>query len=62
MFASGSPFPNLTYKGQEFHPGQGNNAYVFPGIALAVISCGIYRISEEVFLTAARVKKKKKNN
>lgn len=54
VFASGSPFPNCTYKGMEFHPGQGNNAYVFPGIALAVISTGIYRITEEIFLTAAK--------
>ena len=55
VFASGSPFPACTVNGQTFYPGQGNNAYIFPGVALGVITCGVRHISDGVFLRAAQV-------
>ncbi|XP_074839965.1 NADP-dependent malic enzyme, mitochondrial isoform X4 [Carettochelys insculpta] len=54
IFASGSPFSKVTLaSGQTFFPGQGNNAYVFPGVALGVIACGVRHISDDIFLTTA---------
>ncbi len=44
----------MTCEGRELRPGQGNNAYVFPGIGLGAVVCRARRIPDEVFLTAAR--------
>jgi malate dehydrogenase (oxaloacetate-decarboxylating)(NADP+) len=54
VFASGSPFPPLLEGETEWRPGQGNNAYIFPGVGLGVIACGARRVSDGMFLRAAR--------
>jgi malate dehydrogenase (oxaloacetate-decarboxylating)(NADP+) len=54
IFASGSPFPPQTYGGKTFRPGQGNTAYVVPGIGLGAIACKARTLPDELFLEAAR--------
>lgn len=54
IFASGSPFDAVSLLGHRFVPGQGNNAYIFPGVGLGVIACASRLVTDEMFLAAAR--------
>jgi len=53
VFASGSPFPTFEGFGKTYEPGQGNNAYIFPGAALGIITAGIHHVDDSVFLSSA---------
>ena len=55
VFASGSPFDPVTVNGKTFYPGQGNNAYVFPGVALGVLCANVNHVTDAMFLKASQV-------
>ena len=54
VFASGSPFPAIDLPdGGRWAPGQGNNAYVFPGVGLGAVGAEAKEVTDEMFLAAA---------
>ena len=54
IFTSGSPFDAISHEGKTLKPGQGNNAYIFPGVGLGAIACEATHITDEMFLASAR--------
>jgi malate dehydrogenase (oxaloacetate-decarboxylating)(NADP+) len=54
IFACGSPFDPVTFDGQRLVPRQGNNSYIFPGVGLGVIAARATRVTDEMFMAAAR--------
>jgi malate dehydrogenase (oxaloacetate-decarboxylating)(NADP+) len=54
LFASGSPFDPVEVHGRRFVPRQGNNSYIFPGVGLGLIAVKARRVSDAMFMAAAR--------
>ncbi|MGD0332297.1 MAG: NAD-dependent malic enzyme [Xanthobacteraceae bacterium] len=54
VIGTGSPFPPIPRNGHSFRIDQTNNAYVYPGVGLGAIAMKARRISDGMFLAAAR--------
>jgi len=53
-FASGTSYDPVTLEGKKFVPGQCNNSYIFPGIALAIVATVSRRVPVDSFFIAAK--------
>ncbi len=54
VVGTGSPFAPFEYKGRTYHFAQTNNSYIFPGVGLGVLATGARRITDTMFLAAAK--------
>lgn len=53
IYAAGVQFPQVTFNGQTYLPGQANNFYIFPAIGMAVFATRASKITDEMFIAAA---------
>jgi malate dehydrogenase (oxaloacetate-decarboxylating)(NADP+) len=54
VFASGSPFAPVQMREGLKVPGQGNNAYIFPGLGLGALQGKVTRITDSMLIAAAQ--------
>jgi len=54
IVASGSPFPAVVRNGRTFRIGQCNNSFIFPGVGLGLWVGQVRRVSDGMFLDAAK--------
>jgi malate dehydrogenase (oxaloacetate-decarboxylating)(NADP+) len=54
LFASGSPFDPVEFGGKRYVPRQGNNSYIFPGVGLGVVTMQASRVTDSMFMAAAK--------
>ena len=53
IVATGSPFEDVSYAGKTYPIGQGNNAFIFPGLGFAAILAEASRITDGMVLESA---------
>jgi malate dehydrogenase (oxaloacetate-decarboxylating)(NADP+) len=54
LVGCGSPFDPVTLDGRTHVPRQCNNSYIFPGVGLAAVTVRSTRVTNEMFMAAAR--------
>jgi malate dehydrogenase (oxaloacetate-decarboxylating)(NADP+) len=55
IVATGGPSDPIIHCGRTHRVGQGNNVFVFPGVGLGLRAGGVRRVTDAMFLNAARV-------
>lgn len=53
IVATGSPFPDVVLGERRFVVGQGNNAFIFPGVGLGTLAVGASEVTDGMFTAAA---------
>jgi malate dehydrogenase (oxaloacetate-decarboxylating) len=54
LIGTGSPFPPVQWNGKEVKIDQTNNSYIFPGVGLGVIASSALRVTDKMFMAAAK--------
>jgi malate dehydrogenase (oxaloacetate-decarboxylating) len=54
IIGTGSPFGNITKGGKTVRVDQTNNCYIFPGIGLGIIAVKATRVTDKMFMAAAK--------
>jgi malate dehydrogenase (oxaloacetate-decarboxylating) len=54
IIGTGSPFPPIQRNGRAFKVDQTNNSYIFPGVGVAALALKIPRITDRLFMAAAK--------
>ena len=54
LIGTGSPFPPVQWNGREMKIDQTNNSYIFPGVGLGIIASGARRVTDTMFMAAAK--------
>jgi malate dehydrogenase (oxaloacetate-decarboxylating) len=55
IVGTGSPFGNIMRDGKEYRVDQTNNCYIFPGMGLGLIAVKAKRVTDNMFMAAAKV-------
>ncbi|MCA9838005.1 MAG: NAD-dependent malic enzyme [Trueperaceae bacterium] len=53
IVATGSPFADVQYQGERYSIGQGNNAFIFPGVGLGIMLSGASKVTDRMLTEAA---------
>jgi malate dehydrogenase (oxaloacetate-decarboxylating) len=54
LVAAGSPFRDVEFGGRRFRVGQGNNAFIFPGLGLGALAVRARKVTSSMTSTASR--------
>jgi len=54
LVATGSPFPDVTINGKTIHINQTNNSYIFPGLALGILTSRARRVTDGMIMASMK--------
>jgi malate dehydrogenase (oxaloacetate-decarboxylating) len=55
LVGTGTPFAPVEWKGRKIPIDQTNNSYIFPGMGLGILAAGARRVTDAMFMAAAKV-------